>query len=325
MSSSSYLLPEVPEDPTHLTHPLRHLQVYGTPVAECLDATHFFGTRRTNGTNLLQEFYDCTCTGDFTKDFTLTCRLENYCFTPWQEENASPATTADDTTTTTTGNTDAADADTICVNWRTMVDFEVQDGRISTVTRDEYCIEYLSNGPISGRGGPVGAEFCWTGGAACGLQLRDIHGFSSEESNVICQNETMCPEVLPTLNYTAAQVQNLCMYRTLGGVKCRSQPNSLSNCTRRTTDGILYLSTYDCSDVEPCLQSSCLQRPFIYTKPGQNMPYYYNCPTTTAPSANPTTANPATGSPSSASLTFSEPTRMIWLLWGLSIVAQWIL
>ena len=114
----------------------RHLQAL-VPVSSCDDALDFFSSRRTNGTNIFREYYDCSCNGDLTTAFELQCKLDKYCFVPW-ENNSTEAATA-------TIKAKDQDEDKICVRQDATFRFNVTDGAISSVNHDRYCIEYVAN------------------------------------------------------------------------------------------------------------------------------------------------------------------------------------
>jgi len=252
-----------------------------TNVTSCVDTLDFFGTRRTNGVNMLSEFYDCSCTGDLTSLYTFTCTLENYCFSPVYVNVTVPD-------------------DEVCINQNVSFEFPVADGMIQYPSTQQNCIDYLQGA------GPQDGPLCFNAGNACAFRMKDFHGFSTEASVAICVNESVCPPTLASLNYTTTET------RSLAGEKCESDVFSI-DCPFRTYE-ILFYATIDCSDVDPCVEAYCQQVPLLYDSPGENFMVYPKCngtrpaATTNSPTVSPTSSPTSSSTSSPTSSSTSSPT-----------------
>jgi hypothetical protein len=215
---------------------------------ECLDATKFFSTRFTNGTNVYKTHFDCQCSGDITSSFfILSCSLEDYCFM------------ADDDITEQCFNRD--DSFAFLVNPATAT--------IISTRYEKYCLEYTKNGPVTG-------PLCRQGSSSCFYLMKDTHGYTTKESIDICTDSTMCQLELPQLGYTKQEVDDLCPYTTLNGVQCSS--TGITACGENDPDRIKFHTTMpDCSNVESCATSSCQTFDLVNSEPNRLYIKYPGC------------------------------------------------
>jgi len=233
-------------------------------IESCEDVPGWLSNRRTNSIAFFKTFFDCTCSGDFTSNFEMSCHYKRVrCFQPYVP----------------LGEEEDAERPFYCVNRTFNVEFRVQEDDRNVGTRDYYvpwhdmaCHEYI-DGP------GAGSTICIQTSNSCAYQLREFHEFSTEFAVETCSDLDMCRESLPNLGYSTEDTERLCFRRFWNGRECFSKPAYLDECRgtidRNRTE--IEVAWPDCSDVEPCAMATCRIQPYDYTTPDDISLYYTEC------------------------------------------------
>lgn len=236
-------------------------------ITECSNATEYFSWRTSNDVNLYQNYYNCQCTGDLNSKFTMVCSLDNYCFM----EN----------TNRSTGNASSMEQ---CISRSFTYDFLVNttSGTINKLEMGRTCTEYITkNGPFTGK-------LCANIASICSVLMLNDHGYTTEESSLVCSDQSTCRKTLPTLGYTSNRVDDLCPYTTLNDKECKS-PGYVTCGEYNVTSQIISIASPDCSNVEPCATSSCQQFSSPDESPQRFLARFPQCPGGNTGVANGTT------------------------------------
>ncbi|CAJ1937818.1 unnamed protein product [Cylindrotheca closterium] len=238
---------------------LPHSRRLNVVVNECLDATDYF-SRFNNGENRLKLHYECTCSGDLGFKFTLQCELNDYCFL---------------------GGGDGTKEQ--CISRKNTFDFVVNsDTRvIADLTRNTQLTTYHSGFSFDG-------SFLTVGNNACVVELNFTYNVPTEEAIDTCDNR--CHEFfIQNSNRTQDEIEYICPTVTYDNVACKSF-RMVSCLSVNDTDEIRYFTMPDCSNVDPCLGTSCQPYPRIDTSPEAFLFRYPECKTSRInnPTASPT-------------------------------------
>ncbi|CAJ1932378.1 unnamed protein product [Cylindrotheca closterium] len=221
-------------------------------VDVCLDATKYFGW--SDGNNFLRQNYECACSGDLSKDFTMKCEMRNYCFEDDDGINEK------------------------CISRTNIYDFHVDPdtGFIKELRGITTMDSYESGYDFSG-------NFTSVSSSACIQEVR-----SSFPEYVMGQVMEVCNEhceaFLRKNNYSQERIVELCPVTILDGVQCNSHGRvscrkmyGRRNQNETGADAMIYLSTPDCSNVYPCLKSSCQAYPQVDIAPQRRLLQYPKC------------------------------------------------
>ena len=249
-------------------------------IETCEDVLGWFGTRRVDPTRFFTGFFDCTCTGSFLSKFSMSCQYKSdRCFQPYLPLS---------------GIEQQGTGETFCVYRTYDIEFYVDPEKESHAryipNGETVCYQYV-DGP------GVGNEICIQAANSCSLQLKDIHGESTEGAVSICNDLDICRSTLPSLGYSAEDIDRLCYRRYWNGQECFSPIVDLGDLGCRgdfTEDrSELEVMTADCSDVEPCAKGRCWIQPFIYDTPDVVSFYYPECSDTLPPPQEAPSSSPA--------------------------------
>jgi len=225
----------------------------GVKVNVCLDATKYFGW--SDGDNFLKLYHECECSGDLNKDFTMSCVMRNYCFSE---------------------NEDGINE--MCISRKNVYDFHVDPdtgflkGLRSVVTTDLY----ESGFPFSG-------NFTSVSSSGCIQEVRSsFPDYGMGQVMEVC-NEN-CEAFLRKNQYSQERITELCPVTYLDGVQCNSHGRvscrkmfGRRKVNQTITNSMIYLSTPDCSNVYPCLTSSCQAYPQVDIAPQRRLLNYPKC------------------------------------------------
>jgi len=251
-------------------------------IETCDDVPRWFSTRRTDPVALFSTFYDCSCTGNFSTSFEMSCqqRSEQECFEPY-----IPLADRDQQDET---------QETYCINRNYQISFYVlndqETGELEYVPDGENICTAFLKGPGAGH------TLCIQSGSSCSYQLKQFHGFYTEDAADVCTSGNLenCRQVLAGLGYDETAISKLCYRRFWDEQECLSPVAGYSEDCGGQVDSnrteVMFV-TPDCSDVDPCAVSRCAIAPYKYTTLGESIQVYPTCSShTLTPTAAPTDA-----------------------------------
>lgn len=249
-------------------------------INECLDATDYFDWDTTNaGENLLRLYYNCSCSGDFGSAFSMHCVLENHCFGGGDHINRG--NDGDDSNVSLAQDTNITEQ---CVTRSFTYDFLVD-----TETRELLDIPRFVASDVFESGFGFSGNFTGVNYNPCRIRLQQEYGYGREDALSICNNRTTCEAFFkdnPTLR--ADEIDYICPIVMVDGVECNAF--NLVECADFDNETqTRYIAMPDCSNVDPCLTSSCQAYPRVDTSPERFLFRYPKCDATTptlAPSAS---------------------------------------
>lgn len=300
-----------------MNHPHRQLQ--SIVVTECLDATDYFNWDSTNaGENLLRLHYECTCSGDFGSAFSMVCVLDNHCFDNSAEEDVVSIAQNNNSTVPPVQIQPIVEQ---CVSRSFSYDFVVD-----TTTGELFYIARFVSTDVFESGFGFEGNFTAVNYNPCRIELQLEHDYEMEDAIATCNNRTTCEAFFnANTTLTSTQIDYICPKVLYNGVECQ-EFNLLACEVYDTETQTRFVAMPDCSNVNPCLTSSCQAFPRIDTKPERFLFRYPECddsdnndPTndnTTAPSQAPSmmmTTIPDNNSDnnSSSSMPSSAPTVLM--------------
>ena len=237
-------------DDHHMQQSRRALNV---KVDVCLDATNYFGW--SDGDNFLRLYHECECFGDLSKDFRMECTMKSFCFS--EDDGLSQK----------------------CITRKSIYDFHVdpESGYLQDIRSIISTDIYESGFPFSG-------NFTSVSSTGCIQEVRSsFPQFSIGQIIEVCNEH--CPAFLEKNQYSQEQIQELCPVTFLDGKQCNSHGRDSCRKTHAgrhetvdsTLNPLMYLSTPDCSNVYPCLTSSCQAYPQVDTAPQRRLFSYPKC------------------------------------------------
>ncbi len=249
-------------------------------IRSCEDVPEWFGSRRTDVVAYFEDYFDCTCSGDFDSSFEMSCEFkEDRCFQPYvpiseqqQQEQQQ-------------------EAETYCVSRTYTIGFEVQNDDDDSIYNPDYMPMYELVCHTFSEGPGTGNTLCFQGANSCAYQLRDTHDFTTEAAVGVCSTLAVCRATLPTLGYTTAEIDKMCYRRFWNGEECFSAPlKERFECggfVDYETRSEIEVYIPDCSDVQPCAKGHCHIQPYEYTNPDPTLHYYPQCNATPPPTIPP--------------------------------------
>ncbi|CAJ1962270.1 unnamed protein product [Cylindrotheca closterium] len=256
------------------------------PVNECLDGSDWLNWGSvSNGINLIRKYFECECTGDLASFFSMKCSLTNLCF--FENEDSDVLS-------------DRRGVLEKCVTRIGTYDFRVDpDTRIIyELSRLAESDEYISGFNVTGTMENVN----WI---PCSNSLVSVYNMSRQEAYGTCSDRERCQSFLSSKDYTAEQIEYICPVAKFNGVEC--QGLNLAACADfDPIFGIRYTSMPDCSNVIPCMTSSCQPYKRINAAPQRGLFRYPECDGTDsfvieapsmAPSSTPAILVPPTMAP----------------------------
>lgn len=255
------------------------------PVNECLDGSDWLNWASvSNGVNLLRKYFDCTCTGDLSSFFSMRCELKNYCF--FENEVY-----------------DAVVDDRRGVLEKCVTRIGTYDFRVDPDTRKIYELARLAESDEFISGFNVTGTIENVNWMPCGNSLVDRYNLSPREAYGTCNDRERCESFLSDKDFTPEQIEYTCPIVKFNGVECKAF-NLVACAESDPLFGIRYTSMPDCSNVLPCMTSSCQAYQRVNEAPERGLFRYPECtdtngiimfePPSTAPSSIPTTLAPST-------------------------------
>lgn len=213
-------------------------------VNVCVDAINYFGWD--DGDNFLRLYHNCECSGDLKKDFLMKCEMKNHCF---KDEDG---------------------IDEQCISRTNIYNFHVDSDSGSlkelrgVTTMDTYESGFL-----------FGGNFTSISATGCINDVRNHFPDLGMGQIIEVCNEN-CEAFLSKNQYAQERIRELCPATFVDGVKCNSA-GRVSCRKQKQDDPNIYLSTPDCSNVYPCLTSSCQGYPQVDTTPQRHLYNYPKC------------------------------------------------
>ncbi|KAL3931438.1 MAG: hypothetical protein SGBAC_011310 [Bacillariaceae sp.] len=272
------------------------------PVNECLDGSDWLNWDSvSNGVNLLRKYFECECTGDLASFFSMKCSMTNHCFFEPTEDS--------DIVIDRRGLLEK------CVTRVGTYDFRVDPdtGIINELTRLAESDEFISGFNVTGTIENVN----WI---PCSNILVNMYSMNRRDAYETCSERERCESFLSSENYASEQIEYICPVAKFNGLEC--QALNLAACADfDPLFGILYTKMPDCSNVIPCLTSSCQPYKRVNAAPQRNLFRYPECDATdsfvvdfpsVSPSSTPTTLAPTKmpAVPPSTQLGVNETTDM---------------
>mmetsp|Transcript_28776 Transcript_28776/g.69611 ORF Transcript_28776/g.69611 Transcript_28776/m.69611 type:complete len:364 (+) Transcript_28776:38-1129(+) len=274
------------------------------PVNECLDGSDWLNWGSvSNGVNLIRKYFECECKGDLASFFSMECSLTNFCF--FDNEGSD-----------TDAVVDRRGLLEKCVTRVGTYDFRVDpDTRIiSELSRLAEADEFISGFNVTGTIENVN----WI---PCSNDLVNLYSLTRREAYDTCSDRARCESFLSSKDYTAKQIEYICPVVKFNGVEC--QALNLAACADfDPLFGIRYTSMPDCSNVVPCLKSSCQPYKRVNEAPERGLFRYPECDGTesflveapsTTPSSTPTEmpSAPSMAPVANDTRNFSTPTTRL--------------
>ncbi|CAJ1962256.1 unnamed protein product [Cylindrotheca closterium] len=247
-------------------HQERRLNV--VVVNECLDATDYFAWDSTNaGENLLRLYYECTCSGDFGSEFSMICVLDNHCFVGGNGGGG------DEDVISTAQNTNLTFPTTEqCVTRSFTYDFTVDTftGAISDISR-------FGSSDVFESGFGFTGNFTNVNYNPCRIALQLEYDYTIQDAIATCNNRTTCEAFFnENTTRTPLEIDYICPTVLYNDVECQAF-NLLACADFDETTQTRYVAMPDCSNVNPCLTTSCQAYPRIDTAPERFLFRYPEC------------------------------------------------
>lgn len=252
------------------------------PVVECLDGSDWLNWASvSNGVNLIRKYFDCECTGDLGSFFSMRCELKNYCFF---DNKVSDAVN------------DRRGVLEKCVTRIGTYDF-----RVDPATRVIYDLARLAESDEFISGFNVTGTIENVNWFPCSNTLVDLYSLNPAEAFDTCNDRERCESFLSSRGYTSEQIEYTCPVVKFDGEECKAF--NLAQCADfDPVLGVRYTSMPDCSNVLPCMTSSCQPYVRVSEEPERGLFRYPECHSsdivvvenpTRAPTVKPSTRDPS--------------------------------
>jgi len=264
--------------------------------ADCTDVLQYFADipdyQTYHEDTVFGEYFDCSCTGNFSDAFAMHCSLQDYCFTNPLLSLVRPkpkvcihanvthyfqAAKGDDYNSTENNN-------------ETIGSQGLIHSSFGLYKRKE-CIQFLQGGPGPG-------NLCVESPSPCEILLKLKHGYGKAQRNAICRSwgscnatfgacesdETfsICQDHLEQiLNYTNENAAHICPdpHKYLNDMACKDAGSRECDDFEENEPAQGGFTLPDCSNIAACATAAC--QPWVSRRydptPGRIIPVYLGC------------------------------------------------